>query len=85
MVSGLSSHAGCRGEGAPAQRLALSLLPLSLFALAELAVPLTGCLWLAACLYAGLIAWGRAGYLIKLTEIGAAVTLGSLALVTLTP
>jgi hypothetical protein len=68
-----------------AQRLVLSIVPLPMLALAEAALPMTACLWLAGCLYACLIAWGRGGTLIKVVEIGAATTLCSLALVTLTP
>jgi hypothetical protein len=70
---------------AAAKRLALSVLPLPLLALAEPAVPVTVCLWLTVFLYGALIVWARGGTLIKLLEIGAAVSLGSLALVTLGP
>jgi hypothetical protein len=68
-----------------AQRLALSALPLPLLALAAPAVPVTVCLWFAASLYGALIAWARGGTVLKLLEIAAAVSLGSLALVTLGP
>ena len=68
-----------------ARRLALSILPLPLLALAEPVVPVTACLWLAVTVYGGLVAWARGGTPIKLLEISVAVTLGSLALVTLGP
>jgi hypothetical protein len=65
-----------------ARRLALSILPVPLLALAEPALSVTACLWLAVALYGGLVMWARGGTFIKLLEIGVAVTLGSLALVT---
>ena len=66
-----------------ARRLALSILPVPLLALAEPALSVTACLWLAVALYGALVMWAPAGPFIKLLEIGAAVALGSLALVTL--
>jgi len=70
----------CCGHRAIAGRLALSLLPLPLVALAGPVLPVAVSLWLAVGL-----AWARGATPIKLLEIGAAVTLGSLALVTLAP
>jgi hypothetical protein len=52
-------------------------------ALSEPFAPVEARLWLAVALYGGLISWASGGTLMKLMELGAAVMLGSLALVTL--
>lgn len=68
-----------------AGRLVLTILPLTPLAFADAPTPVAVCLWLAVAFYGGLLAWPSGGTLIKLLEVGVAVTLGSLALVTPAP
>ena len=92
-VAAAPSSLGCLAHRLPKRfasawhlkRLGLSVLPPAFLALAGPYAPAAECLWMSVALYGGLIACARGPTLIKLLEIAAAATLGSLALVTIAP